>query len=55
MKNKILKELNAMRELGLRVPQRTYALLESENLDDYDDMGVSELAELLIDLAEVSA
>lgn len=55
MKNKILKELNAMRELGLRVPQRAYALLETENLDDYDDMGVSELAELLIDLAEVSA
>ena len=55
MKNKILKELNAMREMGLRVPQRAYTLLETENLDDYDDMSVSELAELLIDLAGVSA
>ena len=55
MKNKILKELNAMREAGLRVPQRAYALLETENLDDYDDMSISELAELLTELAEVSA
>lgn len=55
MKNKILKELNAMREAGLRVPQRAYALLETENLVDYDDMGISELAELLIQLAEVTA
>lgn len=55
MKNKILKELNAMREVGLRVPQRAYTLLETENLDDYDNMGVSELAELLIELAGVSA
>ena len=55
MKNKILKELNAMREMGLRVPQRAYTLLETENLDDYDDMSVSEIAELLIELAEVSS
>ena len=55
MKNQIIKELNAMREMGIRVPQRAYALLETENLADYDDMGVSEIAELLIDLAGVSA
>lgn len=55
MKNQIIKEFNAMREIGLRVPQRAYALLETENLDDYDGMGVSELADLLIDLAGVSA
>jgi hypothetical protein len=54
MKNQILKELNAMREMGIRVPQRAYALLETENLDDYDDMGVSEVADLLIQLAGVS-
>jgi len=55
MKNQIIKELNAMREVGIRVPQRAYALLETENLDDYDDMGVSEVADLLIQLAGVSA
>jgi len=55
MKNQIIKEFNAMREIGLRVPQRAYTLLETENLDDYDGMGVSELAELLIQLSEVTA
>ena len=55
MKNQILKEFNAMREVGIRVPQRAYALLETENLADYDDMSISELAELLIELAEVTA
>ena len=55
MKNKILKELNAMREMGLRVPQRAYALLETENLDEYEGMSVSDLADLLIQLAEVTA
>lgn len=55
MKNQILKEFNAMREVGIRVPQRAYALLETENLAEYDDMSVSEVADLLIDLAEVTA
>jgi hypothetical protein len=55
MKNQILKELNAMREAGIRVSQRAYTLLEIENLDDYDNMGISEIAELLIDLVGVSA
>ena len=55
MKNQILKEFNAMREVGIQVPQRAYALLETENLADYDDMGVSEVADLLIQLAGVSA
>ena len=54
MKNKILKEFNAMREVGLRVPQRAYALLETENLDDYDNMSVADLADLLIQLSEVT-
>jgi hypothetical protein len=37
------------------VPQRAYALLETENLDDYDDMSVSDLADLLIQLSKVTA
>jgi hypothetical protein len=55
MKNQIIKEFDAMRKVGLKVPQRAYVLLETENLDDYDDMGVSEVADLLIQLAGVSA
>ena len=55
MKNQIIKEFNAMREVGIRVPQSAYALLDTEDLDQYDNMSVSDLADLLIDLAEVSA
>ena len=55
MKNQILKEFDAMRKVGLKVPQRAYALLETENLDDYDDMSVSDLADLLIQLSKVTA
>jgi hypothetical protein len=55
MKNQIIKEFDAMRKVGLKVPQRAYALLETENLDDYDDMSVSDLADLLIQLSKVTA
>lgn len=55
MKNDIIKQFNAMREIGLRVPQRAYALLETENLAEYDNMSVSDLADLLIQLSEVTA
>jgi hypothetical protein len=55
MKANLIKEFNAMREVGLRVPQRAYALLETENLAEYEDMSVSDLADLLIQLSEVTA
>lgn len=55
MKNDIIKEFNAMREIGLRVPQRAYALLDTEDLGQYDNMSVSDLADLLIQLSEVTA
>jgi hypothetical protein len=55
MKTDIVKEFNAMREVGLRVPQRAYALLETEDLDQYDNMSVTDLADLLIQLSGVTA
>jgi len=55
MKANLIREFNAMREVGIRVPQRAYALLDTEDLDQYDNMSVSDLADLLIDLAGVSA
>ena len=53
IKNDILKEFKAMQDSGMRVPKKAYALLETENLDQYDDMSVSEIADLLIELAQV--
>ena len=55
IKNDILREFKAMQEIGLRVPKKAYALLETVNLDHYDDMSVSEFADLLIELAQVMA
>jgi hypothetical protein len=54
-KTDILREFKAMQEMGLKVPKKAYALLETENLDQYDDMSVSEIADLLIELAQVTA
>jgi hypothetical protein len=53
-KQDILKEFDAMRAIGLKVPKRAYALLETENLADYDNMKTSDLADLLIQLAGVT-
>jgi len=55
IKNDILKEFKAMQEMGLKVPKKAYALLETEDLEQYDDMRVSEIADLLIELAQVTA
>jgi len=55
MKTDLIKEFDAMRAVGLRVPKRAYALLETENLEQYDNMSVSDLADLLIQLSEVTA
>jgi hypothetical protein len=55
MKANLIKEFDAMREVGLRVPERAYALLATENLTEYEDMSVSDLADLLIQLSEVTA
>ena len=55
IKNDILREFKAMQEIGLKVPKKAYALLEAEDLDQYDDMRVLEIADLLIKLAEVTA
>lgn len=55
MKANLIKEFNAMRELGIRVPERAYTLLETESLAEYESMSVSDLADLLIQLSEVTA
>lgn len=54
MKNQIIKEFDALREIGIRVPQSAYALLDTEDLDQYEGMSVADLADLLIQLSEVT-
>jgi hypothetical protein len=53
IKNDILREFKAMQDSGMRVPKKAYKLLETEDLEQYDDMRVSEIADLLIELASL--
>lgn len=50
-KQHILKEFKALSEIGYRVPKLAYTILETEDLSQYDNMGISEIADLLIQLA----
>jgi hypothetical protein len=52
-KQNLLKEFDAMRGVGIRVPDNAYSILETENLAEYDNMSVSDLADLLIQLSEL--
>ena len=54
MKADLIKEFDALREVGVRVPECAYALLETEDLTQYDNMSVADLADLLIQLSEVT-
>jgi len=52
-KQNLLKEFDAMRGVGIRVPDNAYSILDTENLGDYEGMGLSDLADLLIQLSEL--
>ena len=47
----VLAELNAMKEIGMRVPKKAFKLAETEDMSAFDNMSISEIADLLIDLA----
>lgn len=50
----VLKELEEMKALGMEVPDKAFALArEDEEMKDYENMKVSECADLLIALALV--
>jgi hypothetical protein len=47
----VLAELTAMKEIGMRVPKKAFKLAETEDMDTFSCMSISEIADLLIDLA----
>jgi hypothetical protein len=51
--DEIIKELNAMKAVGMDVPAKAFKLAQTEDLDDYDDMKRGEVADLLCDLARI--
>lgn len=46
----VVAELKAMKEIGMRVPKKAFKLAETEDMNEYSSMSVSEIADLLIDL-----
>ena len=49
-----IAELYAMQETGFRVPEQAFELAYSETLSDYMGMSISDIADFLIQLAEVT-
>ena len=46
----VLQELKVLKDIGVRVPKKAFALAESTG-DEYADMSVSEAADLIIQLS----
>jgi len=53
LRSEVMAELKEMKRVGMRVPPKAFDLLVEEDLDDYDNMSASEIADLLIELAGV--
>jgi len=51
--DEIIKELNAMKSVGMNVPEKAFKLVQTEDLDEYDGMSKSEIADMLCDLARI--
>ena len=48
---KVIAELKAMKEIGLRVPKKVFAFAESKDMTQYNNMSISEIADLMVELA----
>jgi hypothetical protein len=47
----VVAELKAMKECGMRVPKKAFAMAESDDMTQYECMSISEIADLVIALA----
>jgi hypothetical protein len=47
----VVRELRELKKLGVMVKDKTIKMAESSDLSEYDNMSVSEIADLLILLA----
>ena len=53
-KEQLLKELDAMRRIGMRVPDKALDVVETIDLSEYSDMKVSDCADLIIQMADLT-
>jgi archaeosine-15-forming tRNA-guanine transglycosylase len=49
----VMAELKEMKRCGMKVPPKAFDLLVQEDLEEYDNMSVSEIADLLIELGGI--
>ena len=49
----IISELDALKSVGVKVSNNAYKLAKTENLDEYDNMSVTEATDLIITLANI--
>ena len=47
----VYEELVAMKQVGITVKKATLEAAKSDDLSEYDNMSISDIADLLIDLA----
>jgi hypothetical protein len=50
-RSQVLAELKEMKRVGMRVPPQAFEQLAQADLDEYDNMSASEIADLMIELA----
>ena len=50
MNNEILKELTAMKECGITVKKTVFTHVKNDDLSEYNNMSISDIADLMIDL-----
>ena len=48
---KVISELKAMKEVGIRISKKVFAFAESEDMTQYNNMSISEIADLMVELA----
>ena len=53
IKENIREELTELKALGVDVPEKAFDVLDIENLDEYENMSVSEAADLIIMLGSL--
>jgi hypothetical protein len=50
-RSQVMAELKEMKRVGMRVPPQAFDMLAEVEIEEFDDMSVSEIAELMIELA----
>lgn len=50
IQEQVTKELECMKEVGVNVSDKVFRNLGTEDFAEYDNMGISEIADLMLDL-----